>query len=93
MLILKQRFPGTNSTDFFGGGTRWSGPGESLSTFQIWIENVTVHRNNNESLHAYLRRHYEKVSEQRARRFAEQDETAVELELVYDAPPAEFCGS
>jgi hypothetical protein len=54
---------------------------------------VTVHRNNNESLHAYLRRHYEKVSEQRARRFAEQDETAVELELVYDAPPAEFCGS
>jgi hypothetical protein len=47
------------------------------------------HRHKNETLHVYLRRHYEKVSQLRARQFAEQDENAVELELVYDTLPAE----
>ena len=49
-----------------------------------------VDRNTNESLHSYLRRHYEKVSEQRAKQFAKRDE--VELDLIYDAPPVEVSG-
>jgi hypothetical protein len=48
-------------------------------------------RNPDESLHSYLRRHYEKVSEQRARQFAERDE-AVDLEMIFDAPPVELSG-
>ena len=51
-----------------------------------------MHRKTEESLHTYLRRHYEKVSEQRARQFAAQEE-AVELEMVFDAPPVEVTGN
>jgi hypothetical protein len=51
------------------------------------------HRHKNETLHVYLRRHYEKVSQLRAKQFAEQDETAVELELVYDTPSVEVGNS
>jgi hypothetical protein len=47
------------------------------------------HRHNNETLHVYLRRHYERVSQLRARQFAEQDESAVDLDMVYDSSPAE----
>ncbi len=52
-----------------------------------------MHRKTEESLHTYLRRHYEKVSEQRARQFAAAQEEAVELEMVFDAPPVELTGS
>ena len=51
-----------------------------------------MHRKTEESLHSYLRRHYEKVSEQRARQFAAAQEEAVELEMVFDAPPVEVTG-
>jgi hypothetical protein len=50
-----------------------------------------THRKNEECLHTNLRRHYEKVSEQRARQFAAQEE-AVELEMIFDARPVKAAG-
>jgi hypothetical protein len=47
-----------------------------------------MYRNREETFHAYLRRHYERISEQRARQLAEM-EAAVELETIFEEPSAE----
>jgi hypothetical protein len=44
-----------------------------------------------ESLHTYLRRHYDKVSQKRAGQFVEQKEA--EVKLVLTSPAVEVSGS
>jgi hypothetical protein len=47
-----------------------------------------IYRNHEESFHAYLRRHYTRISEQWARQIAELEE-AMQLETIFEPSSAE----
>ena len=79
MLMNKRRFSKNIRIDFFGGGTRSEGTrriavsAKSGSLFRKprLIEMDLLKKE--ETLHNYLRRHFERISEKKARQLAEQD--------------------
>ncbi len=72
--------------------------GESLfrpqksSPLFAWTQTKMLSHNAEETLHIYLRRHFEKMSRKRAGQFTERAE-APDVDFVVDTPPVEVSRS